>query len=395
MSELQSYLTPTPASVPIITRGNAFWRNGERFLIKGISYLPRRPDHDGQPDPLTDDRLEELKQDIDLFHELGLNSISVRGLNPTEDHSNALKLLEKEGIYVMVHIRDTILPPKHPHIRGRSTFDENSDPAAYYTLHIIKDTLSLINQLADHPNVLSLAVDARVEQPALPLNAPLTKLATVHRALIRDAKAFLQARKGREVPVGISIGSTTTHRLSLLQYFSAGEPTERADYFAMECYSWAGKSSFQISGWKDMVGELGRASPIPMLLSAYSNNVMRPNRAWDEVLCLYSLDMTGVFSGGFAFTFSDHVTKPYGVVGVGADGQRQRRQGFYSLKEKSVIVDARSLEEVGMAEDKDYEKWRGEFPDQQERSGWFASPNMLAYPGDWEQTLTELKHEKQ
>ena len=78
MSALLHYLTPSPASVPIVTAGNAFWRGAERFLIKGISYHAYRPEtseekrelpHGPGPhiDPLTQDRLVELEKDIPLI----------------------------------------------------------------------------------------------------------------------------------------------------------------------------------------------------------------------------------------------------------------------------------------------------------------------------------------
>ncbi|KAK4542268.1 hypothetical protein LTR36_006921 [Oleoguttula mirabilis] len=387
MSELLYYLTPTPASVPIVTRGNAFYRDGERFFVKGISYIPRRPDAErfdraATLDPLTSDRVEGLEQDIARLHELGLNSISVQNLDPSKDHAKALRLLEKEGIYVVVTICDTI---EAPHLRSTTLpgYNNDFDTTPHYSRHMIRKTLALVDQLAAHPNILGFTVSGdSVNTPSV------TKIAEV--ACIRDIKHFLHLRRGRRVPVGVSAPDRLTLRLAHLQYFAAGEPSERADYFAPACWSWAGQSSFQVSGWKHMVEAFGRASPIPMFLNGYGTNLVKP-RGWSEVLCLHSPDMTGVFSGGFTYTFFDYAKTGYGVLALGEDGQRVKQQDFYSLEKTFRAVNVRLPEEVATAEGRDYEVWKGQFPPQQHNhTTWSATSELPPFPGDWTEVLQDL-----
>ncbi|KAK5119835.1 hypothetical protein LTR85_007161 [Meristemomyces frigidus] len=398
MSELLHSLTPTPASIPIITRGNAFYRDGKRFFIKGISYIPRRRqdvdpfDWDAKLDPLTDDRAEELRKNIPLLHELGVNSISVQHLDSSKEHSKALKLLEKAGIYVAVTVCDSIeAPPQARPANNPQDFDTEFDTAPHFRRKMIRDTFTLVSQLADHPNILGFTVSGDVV--GLPL---VSKMAEVLRACVRDIKRFLKLRRGgRQVPVGISAADRLINRFAHLQYFSAGDPHERADYFAPDCWSWAGKSSFQISGWKNMVEGFERTSPMPMFLNAYGTNVVKP-RIWAEVLCLYSPDMTGVFSGGFAYTFFDYARSGgYGVVAVSEGGRRRtKRRDFSSLESKFRAVNVRLPEEVAIAGIKRYEEWRGEFPERQVNR-WFATPELPAFPGDWTEVLQQLDSEQE
>ncbi|KAI6942587.1 hypothetical protein KC355_g15436, partial [Hortaea werneckii] len=357
MSELLHYLSPQPASTPVYTKGNFFYRDGERFLIKGISYIPPPLNAEQRPppaqplyiDPLADDNLGELKKDIPLLRDLGMNTISVYNLSPSKCHTAALQLLEQNGIYVLVNIFSSIKPPPDPIVRGRVQFDATSDPKPYYTLPSILETFRLLDELAEHPNVLGFAVDAEVI-----VSPSLTPLATVFRACIRDSKELLARREKRAVPVGVATSQNQSFQHSVVQYFSAGgsgsssssssEATTpqtletsdvpgRADFIAYDNWAWAGKSDFQMSGWKNEMEMYEKLTRTPMLFNAYGTNVSQP-RVWDEVLCLYSPDMTGVFSGGFAYTFFEYGGRKYGLVKIDADGRRKTRNEFNSLRNK-------------------------------------------------------------
>lgn len=64
------------AEIPIEIGGRYFWRDGDRFIIRGVVYQTNSSDRSQQwVDPLADDRLEDLKRDLSLFVELGLNTI--------------------------------------------------------------------------------------------------------------------------------------------------------------------------------------------------------------------------------------------------------------------------------------------------------------------------------
>ncbi|KAK3068566.1 1,3-beta-glucanosyltransferase [Teratosphaeriaceae sp. CCFEE 6253] len=370
---------PTPANIPITTQGNFFYRDGERFLIKGVSYIPYSPtDKHILVDPLCDAWLPELQKDIPLLRHLGLNSISIRAADASNNHAQAMALLASQGIYVLVTIFQHLQPPPAAPSH-MSSFKPHSHHYPFYDPRTLAENLPLLDELAVHPNLLGFVVDAgRVN------NVAATRLAPALRACIRDSKAFLRARRHRLIPVGIQASDIQQLRLPQLAYFTAGLPSLRADFFALDSYSWCGPSSFRVSGWEHLVVALARTAPIPVLLAEYGSNTRRP-RVWDEVLCLYSPDMTGVVSGGFVYTLLES-GNAYGLLKVGADGRRVRTKDYEGLRKRFGEVGRRTMGEVtGFAEERDYESWVGEFPECDSR--WLATEDVPPFPAEWKEVM--------
>jgi 1,3-beta-glucanosyltransferase GAS5 len=358
MSEVSSKETTLPDIEPVYTKDNYFWRGKERFFIKGISYLPRKPgdifdEFDkyqySLADPLSDEYIPQLHRDIKILKELGLNTIQVSGIDPTKNHQKAMAILAKAGIYVIIDICEKMKSPK---FHGPA-FDPAFDPSPFYTLYLMRRTLRIVDQLADCPNLLGFSVSAHT----IRFHA-LTKMAEVCRAVVRDTKAFLRLRGGRCPPVGVHINDIAMQRLPMLQYFAAGSKDERIDYFAMECYSWASPSSFYISGWSHLVRAL-EPYPVPMLLAEFGTNVNR--RDWSELECLHSPDMTGVFSGGCMYTYFEYGNS-YGIVNINDDGEVEKKAECDDLKRRLEVVNSRELEEIWTAPPRSYEDWSGNFP---------------------------------
>ena len=164
-----------------------------------------------------------------------------------------------------------------------------------------------------------------------------------------------------------------------MKYFSAGPKSDRADFFAQDCFSWCGPSTYQISGWRNLVEVAERATMIPMLLAEYGSNARSP-RIFDEVLCLYSPDMTGVYSGGFVYTFIDTASR-YGLVKIDGQGRRVKLKDFDTLKERFVSVNYGDAADMAMNNIKPYEQWIGEFPPTNDT--WQATSDIPPFPGDW------------
>jgi hypothetical protein len=374
----------------ICTKGNALWLGDERFLIKGISYVRRRPKMetngtrygDKLIDPLSEDYLEDLKRDVQVFRELGLNTIQVLGLDPTQSHDKAMIMLAESGIYVLAEICEKMkTPPRN------TAFDPNSNPSRYYSLFLIRKTLRVVDQLSDYANLLGFVIiGAAVRMPQL------TKMAEVCRAIVRDIKAFLHIRDGRKPPVGVSVSDIAMLRRPMLEYFTAGQPNERVDFFGMHCYSWAAKSSFQISGWKNVVEAYGEY-PVPMYLSEFGAAIVSP-RLWEELDCLFSPDMTGVFSGGCLYTFYE-TGDGHGIVNVGDDGNLEQKQDeCRNLKHHFDIVNSRTKSQLYSTDSKNYEDWTGAFP-QVQQSRWYATSNIPAPPAGIQELYREIQAGKE
>lgn len=374
--------------VPIRTKGNWFWQGEERFLIKGISYLPRMPGSEpygveGRIDALDESRLEQLKYDIEVFKELGLNAIQVSALDPTKAHGKAMELLADAGIYVLVTLLEEALSDNDETGSGTNS-DPNIDGATQYSADLMKPVLKVVDDMANYSNLLGFVVAV----DSIKMNTT-TSVAKSYRAAVRDIKAYLRLRSGRCPPVGVSISDQMMWGSLKLEYFTAGNVEERVDFFAMDCWGWAHKSSFQISGWKNMVEHFSKY-PVPMYMSAFGSVVGKP-RLWQEIECLFSPDMTGVFSGGCLYTYLEYGNR-YGIVKPALKGVR-RKPEFEELKNHFGVVNARSLKELYTAECKDYESWSGEFPQTGER--WLATSDIPEMQGGLERLLQEIQDEKE
>lgn len=80
----------------VTSEGNAFWANGKRFYVRGVAYQPGGAAD--AADPLLD--LQALRRDIARFKELGINTIRIYTIDNSENHDEAMALLDEAGIYL-------------------------------------------------------------------------------------------------------------------------------------------------------------------------------------------------------------------------------------------------------------------------------------------------------
>lgn len=372
----------------IYTKGNWFWKGEERFLIKGISYIPCK--HGGTPygidsriDPFDGARIDDLRGDIEVFKELGLNTIQISALGSDKSYGEAMQLLADAGIYVLVTLLEEF-QPKDGGTFGSSTIRNNTDTASFYTVDLLKTALRIVDEMIKYPNLLGFVVGADI----IVTNAT-TRWSEVYRAAVRDVKAYLRHGGKRCAPVGVSVNDVAMFKRSMLEYITAGDRTERADFFAMDCWGWAYKSSFQISGWKSMVEAYGKY-PVPMYLSAFGPHVGK-QRLWEEIGCLFSPDMTGVFSGGCLYTYFEYGIR-YGIVKPTASGV-DRKEEFARLKNQFDAVNQRDRNELYTAKPKDYEAWVGNFPELDER--WWATNTPPQVQGGWGSLVQDIEDERE
>lgn len=98
----------------------------------------------------------------------------------------------------------------------------------------------------------------------------------------------------------------------MAEYMNCGTEDERSDFFAFNDYSWCDPSSFTTSGWDQKVKNF-TGYGIPLFLSEYGCNTN--TRKFEEVSALYSTKMTGVYSGGLVYEYSEESSN-YGLVKI-------------------------------------------------------------------------------
>jgi hypothetical protein len=159
-----------------------------------------------------------------------------------------------------------------------------------------------------------------------------TSAATYVKAVTRDMRKYIKARNLRSIPVGYSAADVEENRFQMASYLNCGDDADaRSDFFAVNDYSWCGSSSFTTSNWQAKVENYTDYS-IPMFLSEYGCNQPSP-RQFGEVTTLYSTKMSGVFSGGLVYEYSQEPNN-YGLVEI--DGNNVKTLGDFDALKKQL-----------------------------------------------------------
>lgn len=283
---------------PVSVKGNAFFKGDDRFYIRGVDY---QPGGSGDlSDPIAD--ADGCKRDIEKFQSLGLNTVRVYSVDNSKDHDECMNALADAGIYLVLDVNT----PKY------SLNREN--PKSSYNDVYLQYIFSTVEMFAQYKNTLAFFSGNEVVN-----DGPSSETAPYVKAVTRDIRQYLRERKLRTVPVGYSAADIDTNRLQMAEYMNCGTDDERSDFFAFNDYSWCDPSSFTKSGWDQKV-EMFSGYGLPLFLSEYGCNTN--TRKFEEVEALYSKKMTGVYSGGLVYEYSQE-TSDYGLVKVSDDDVKE------------------------------------------------------------------------
>lgn len=283
---------------PVEVKGNAFFAGNDRFYIRGVDYQPGGSS--SLDDPLS--RTATCRRDIKYFKELGINTIRIYSIDNTADHDECMKLLADAGIYVVF---DVNIP--------NASIARDDGKCSYNTMYL-NEVLATVLKMSKYDNTLGFFAANEVIN-----DEDSTKAATYVKAVVRDMKTFIKNRDLRKIPVGYSAADVSENRLETAMFFNCGDDEmARVDMFGFNDYSWCGRSSFETSGYDQKVKDFSNYS-IPLFFSEYGCNKANP-RPFTEVESLYSTDMTGVFSGGLVYEYSEEKNN-YGLVKISSDNK--------------------------------------------------------------------------
>lgn len=293
---LLAFASPILAALPAIEiKGNAFYNSdtNDRFYIRGVDYQPGGSSN--LTDPLADESV--CTRDIPYFQELGLNTIRVYTVDNTKDHDACMKALDEAGIYLILDVNNP------------DASISRANPKCSYNAHYLQSVFATIDAFADYDNVLGFFAGNEVIN-----NENTTNTATYVKAVVRDMKKYLSARDYRKIPVGYSAADVSTNRLLAAEYFNCGDEDDaKIDMFGVNDYSWCGSSSFTTSGYSEKV-TMYKGYSKPIFLSEFGCNTAS-SRPFTEIEAIYSTKMTGVFSGGLVYEYSQEANN-YGVVEI-------------------------------------------------------------------------------
>ncbi|PUU72298.1 Glucanosyltransferase-domain-containing protein [Tuber borchii] len=294
-SLLFSGIASSKVTDPVTVKGNAFFVGNNRFYIRGVDYQPGGSSN--LADPLSN--ITVCQRDISHMKDLGLNTIRVYTSDNSADHDECMDLLSEAGIYLILDVNT----PK---------FSISRDfPVASYNEVYLQHVFATIDVFSKYTNTLGFFAANEVINAA---NS--TRAATVVKALIRDMRKYIGKHVNRPIPVGYSAADVAENRREMAYYLNCGSDDTRSDFFAFNDYSWCGPSSFVQSGWDKKVENYTGYS-IPLFLSEFGCNLVRP-RIFNEIKALYSTQMTGVFSGGLVYEFTQEPNN-YGLVQIDGD----------------------------------------------------------------------------
>lgn len=207
---------------------SAFWAGDERFYLRGIDYQPGGAS--ANEDPLADPKV--CKRDIKYFKELGVNVIRVYAVDNKADHDECMKALDDAGIYLVLDVNN----PKYS--INRAT------PGPSYNAAYIQSVLATVEMFAQYENTLAFFSGNEVmnDEKDTDKSAPYVK------AITRDMRNYIKARKLRKIPVGYSAADVASNRMQTAHYMNCGSEEVRSDFFAFNDYSWC-NSDFKTSGW--------------------------------------------------------------------------------------------------------------------------------------------------
>ncbi len=235
-------------------------------------------------DPLADQA--GCQRDIPYLQELGTNVVHVYEIDPTQDHSACMSLLDAAGIYVLVGLSNP-----------SSGIDRN---APTWSLELYASYTSVIDSMQNYTNVLGFFAGNEVINSVNTSNS-----AAFVKAAVRDMKSYIQAQGYRSMGIGYATGDDATILGNLEDYFNCGDSASSVDFLGLNIYSWCGNSSFTESGYSELTDSLSNYS-LPVFFSEYGCNTASggaAGRIFTEVQALYSSQMTGVFSGGIVYEY--------------------------------------------------------------------------------------------
>ncbi|KAM0254144.1 hypothetical protein ACHAP5_000130 [Fusarium lateritium] len=302
VSALAAFASATPtlkdppskrASLPTVTAsGNAFWTGDERFYLRGIDYQPGGAA--ANEDPLADPKI--CKRDIKYFKELGVNVIRVYAVDNKGDHDECMKALAEAGIYLVLDVNN----PKYSLNRAK--------PGPSYNAAYIQSVFATVEMFAQYDNTLAFFSGNEVmnDEKDTDKSAPYVK------AITRDMRNYLKARKLRKIPVGYSAADVSSNRMQTAHYMNCGSDDVRSDFFAFNDYSWC-NSDFETSGWDVKVKNFTDYG-IPIFLSEYGCIKNRP-RKFEEMEPMMGKEMSSVYSGGLMYEYSLE-DNDYGIVEI-------------------------------------------------------------------------------
>ncbi|KAI0884994.1 glycoside hydrolase family 72 protein [Annulohypoxylon maeteangense] len=329
--------TLAAAVTPLEVQGSQFVnsKTGDAFQIVGMAYqiggsAGYDPSHG--KDPLSNGAI--CKRDAALMQNLGVNTIRVYNLDPNLNHDECASVFNAAGMYMIIDVNSPL---------AGESLNSGAPWESYYAGYLNR-TFAIVESFKSYPNTLGFFSGNEV------INDVKTG-ATVPpyvRAVTRDLKNYIKNHADRAIPVGYSAADVRDVLEDTWNYFQCaidGDANDmsRSDMFALNSYSWCGESTFQESGYDQLVA-LFKSTSVPVFYSEFGCNTPSP-RVFTEIGTIYGDQMTGVFSGGVVYEYAQEKNN-YGLAQCNDDGTVELLSDFATLQSQYKKVDFTKVQAV-------------------------------------------------
>ncbi|KAI2632516.1 glycoside hydrolase family 72 protein [Hypomontagnella submonticulosa] len=332
--------TLAAAVTPLKVQGRQFVnsKNGNAFQIVGMAYqIGGSSGYDPKhgKDPLSNGDI--CKRDAALMQDLGVNTIRVYNLDPNLNHDECASIFNAAGMYMLIDVNSPLA--------GESL--NSGAPWESYYAEYLNRTFAIVEAFKSYPNTLAFFSGNEVID-SVKTGATVPPYV---RAVTRDLKNYIKNHADRPIPVGYSAADVRDVLEDTWNYFQCaidGDENDmsRADLFALNSYSWCGESSFQESGYDQLVA-LFKSTSVPVFYSEYGCNTPSP-RVFTEVGTIYGPEMMGVFSGGVVYEFAQEKNN-YGLAECNDDGTVNLLTDYRTLQNQYKKVDFSTVQGVKAA----------------------------------------------
>ncbi|KAG0346912.1 1,3-beta-glucanosyltransferase gas1 [Podila humilis] len=308
------YLTSSHAANPIVIKGSKFFDSvtKDQFFIKGIAYQPRTISTNA--DPLASP--SECQRDFPRMKDLGLNTIRVYQVDAHQNHDECMRILEENGLYLLLDLAAST----HHVIRSSPEYDTK----------LWNGVRTTVDAFKGYSNTLGFFAGNEVT-----FDTKTTAASAFVKALLRDTKSHIQATSARPIPVGYANNDDPEIRLQVQHYFNCGSEEERVDFYGINIYEWCGEdATYLTSGYADRTAEISSYS-VPVFFSEYGCNLVTP-RTFPEVKSIFGPDMTGTWSGGIVYEWSQELK--YGLVQINPDNTIKTLPDYDNFKTALVNI---------------------------------------------------------
>lgn len=319
-------------------QGNAFVNpdTGNKFQIIGIDYQINGSagyNPDNGYDALSVPQI--CLRDAALMQTLGVNAIRVYNLNPDLNHDECVSIFNAAGMYMLLDVNSPLV--------GES-LSAWQPWTSYYEAYLNR-TFAMVEAFKNYPNTLGFfSANEVIDKESTIVDVP-----PYLRAVTRDLRMYVRNHADRHIPVGYSAADVRDVLWDTWNYLQCEiegdeEDMSRIELFGLNSYSWCGESDYVRSSFVNLTEGL-KTTSVPVFFSEFGCNDIPADRPFTEIGEMYGKNMSGVFSGGLVYEYSQE-SHEYGLVQVYKNNTVQLLQDFVNLSEQYAMLDHDKLQSV-------------------------------------------------